>query len=414
MKRASLLLALATLAPSVASAQRATLESTDSLFDFSRQAQVFGEVSMFDEGRRLRAHDLERESAASWLPWGLVSMSDAPTVEPSFRLAYRFLLLDSLDFQGDAFGDRIVSTAHVVDLDIRYRTMVDIGDWYPGGVELELGGGAEIIANRLASAQTPDFAGDVGFGDETTPFVYGTEWQGAGTLFARFGPFFRWQSKLMFQDRSAVDPRNVSLDGRGALVFPDRADRSGFELALLDRFEVMGIGLIGEVQHGPSIWNFSEMLMAGLKEKVYIPQIASVVEAGVKSFDGFSTNLVELAVTVPNFPYFEVPVNVGGRMGFDGQFYSARAGFSVSVFRAEGTVQLVNRRQEPDKVFGFGVGFGGLTELLADEESAPMPIDAELAVYYNYLDHLDQLPGLRGTLFFTARIVGQYFSGAAQ
>lgn len=400
---------LSSLASAGAQAQRGRFEDTDAVFEFSRQAVVFTDLTLFRESQSVAFLDLEREIERSWLPWGLVTLEQGPEAMPRFRLKYSFLLLHPLDYVGPVFGDRLAAMAHVVEGGGVYKTTVDVGDWYPGGIELEIGGGGEVLFSRLASTQTPDLNQYEGFDEDTSPFVYGTEWVGSAYVYARFGPFLRWQSKLRFNKRDAVDPGRVSLDGRGALVFPERDDRGGISLALFDRFEIAGIGLAGELQHGEDAWNFEQMLMAAISEKILVPQINTSFELGVRGFDGFSTNLVELDVAYIDLPEIGWVASAGGRLGFDGQLYSARAGFTYLHFRGELTMQLVNRYGESDRALGFGVGVGSLARILIETEGKPPPFDFELAVYYDYLDHLDQMPGLRGTLFVTGRVVGQAF-----
>lgn len=399
---------LALALPQTSFAQRETFTDTSAIFDFSRQAVVFTDITLFRELGPLVWVDLDEEIENSWLPWGLVSIGEAPPIEPAAQLKYSFLLLHPLDYVGPVFGDQIAAMAHVVEANGVYKTMVDIGDWYPGGVELSVGGGAEVLFSRLASTQTPNLQEDIGFTKPTSPFVYGTEWVGSARLFARFGDFVRWQSKLRFQKRSAINPGSVSLDGRGALRFVDRDDRAGIQLSLFDEFEIAGVGLAGEVQHGESAWNFKEMLMAGIREKILVPDWSTTFELGVKGFDGFRTNLVELNVAYLNLPDTEFIVSAGGRVGFDGQMYSARAALTYENIKAEGTLQFTNRYGEPDRTFGFGIGVGGIARFFMGSGEPP-PGDIELAVYYNYLDHLDQMPGLRGTLFITGRAMGQLF-----
>lgn len=406
--RAFIALGLLLGLPNVGWAQRETFNDTSAIFDFSRQAVVFTDVTLFRELAPLISLDLREAEASTWLPWGLISIGEAPPVDPTFQLKYSFLLLNPLDYSGPVFGDQIAAMAHVVEAGGVYKTNLDVGEWYPGGLDLEIGGGAEILFSRLASTQTPDLNKDIGFTKKTSPFVYGTEWVGSVRLNARVGEFLRWQSKLRFQKRSAINPGSVSLDGRGALRFVDRDDISGVQLALFDEFEIAGVGLAGEVQHGESAWNFKQMLMAGIREKILVPKLSTTFELGFKGFDGFSTNLVELNVAYLNLPEAELIISAGGRLGFDGQMYSARAAITYENIKAEGTLQFTNRYGEPDRTFGFGVGVGGIARFFMKSDDPP-PGDVELAVYYNFLDHLDQMPGLRGTLFITGRAMGQVF-----
>ncbi len=390
-----------------AHAQRGTFSGTDQVFDFSRQAVVFTDLSLFGEVGALAWIDIEQASKNTWLPFKMIALGEAPPVDPTIRMKYSFLLLNALDYEGPVFGDKIASMGHLVEGGGVYRTNLDIGQWYPGGLDVEFGGGAEVLFSRLASTQTPNLDEDIAFTEQTSPFIYGSEWVGSTYFQAKFGPFIRWQSKLRFQRRRSVDPGRVSLDGRGALVL-GRDDRSGIKLSLFDRFEIAGIGLAGEVQHGDSAWDFKQMLMAGVREKFLIPDLGTTVEFGVKGFDGFSTNLVEL-----NFAYIDLPradyvISGGGRLGFDGAPYSARFGIMYENYKVEGTLQLVNRYGETDQLWGFGVGLGGISRFFV-KEPGPPPFDFELAVYYNYLDHLDQMPGLRGTVFVTGRMIMQGF-----
>lgn len=404
---AATLLALAL--PQAASAQRETFGDTGAVFEFSRQAVVFTDLTLFRETHAVAYLDLKEEIASTWLPWDLVSVGRGPEGEPWFRLKYSFLLLHPLDYQGPIFGDRLAAMGHVVEGGGVYKTMVDVGDWYPGGVELEVGGGGEVLFTRLASTQTPDLQQEISFTENTSPFIYGTEWVGSAYLYARFGPFLRWQSKLRFNKRNAVNPGQISLDGKGALAFPERDNQGGVELSLFDQFEIAGVGLAGEVQHGEDAWNFKQMLMAGIREKILVPQINTSFELGFKGFDGFSTNLMEFNVAYYDLPEFGWLANAGGRLGFDGKPYSARLGLTYMQFRGELTMQFTNRFGEPDRALGFGLGVSGVLRFFMDTKGKPPPTDMELAVYYNYLDHLDQMPGLRGTLFVTGRFLVQAY-----
>lgn len=401
------LVMLSLVLSSAAFAQRGTFSGTDEVFDFSRQAVVFTDLSLFGEVGALAWIDIDEASENSWLPYHMVAIGAAPPVDPTFRMKYSFLLLNALDYKGPVFGDRIASIGHLVEAGGVYRTNLDIGEWYPGGLDVEIGGGAEVLFSKLASTQTPNLDDDIGFTKPTSPFDYGSEWVGSTYVQARIGPFLRWQSKLRFQRRRSVDPGRVSLDGRGALVL-GRDDRSGVKLSLFDRFEIAGIGLAGEVQHGDTAWNFKQMLMVGLREKFLIPDLGTTVEFGVKGFDGFETNLVELNVAYIDLPRADYVISGGGRLGFDGAPYSARFGIMYENFKVEGTLQLVNRYGETDRLLGFGVGLGGISRFFI-EEPGPPPLDFELAVYYNYLDQLDQMPGLRGTVFVTGRALVQGF-----
>lgn len=395
----ALLIAATSAVPDAALGQRQPLRSSDSLFDLSRRAVVFTETSLFREQDELFDLDLEAALAESWLPFDLISLSKNPRQPSTFELRYSFVLMNPVEFVGSAFADRMTVQGHLFELNLASETKVDLGPLT--GVPLQFGGGARALFSRATSQTAPDLSGSFDFEDSLDPFVYGNEVLGTVHAFARLGSFLRWQSRLFFQRRRSVDPSQVSLDGRGVLSFPARDDQTGLSVALFDEFEILGIGLAGEVQHGASLWNFKEMLMAGVKEKVLIPSARMTVEAGVKGFDGFSTNMAEL--NLGYVPDMELAITGGGRLGFDGRVYSARVGVAYHWVKAEGTVQLVNRRGEPDRLFGVGVG-ASLRGLMEKEKGDRSGLDGELAIYYNYLDHLDQVPELRDTFLIMGRV----------
>lgn len=392
-----------------AHAQGQVFRSTDSLFDFSRRAVVFTEGSLFREYVEVLGLDLEQAERDSWLPFGMISLSDRPREPSVFDFKYSLVVLTPLEFQGTSFVDQMTIQGHLFEVSGAYQTRFSLGDGVLRDIPLQLGGGANVLYSRISSNLVPDVSEPFDSDGELEPYVYGGEVVGTVHAFARLGSFLRWQSRLFFHSRSAADPRNISLDGRGGLVFPTRDDRGGLDFALFDQFEILGIGLAGEVQHGPSLWNFNEMLMAGLRERILIRDWGLRLDLGVKGFDGFTTNLVELNVGYISLPEMNGAITGGGRLGFDGRFYSARLSLALEMFKGEATVQIVNRRGEEDLLFGFGLGvtLGGIRDALDERGTRDREaylFDAELAVYYNYLDHLDQVPAMRDTLFIMGKL----------
>lgn len=387
----------------------AELNEVPSLFNIGRQAIVLGRDPFL---RPFVEFDAGLKQAPRLLPksiWPMASRRFADDYYYKIGLQYNFL--SPYSYRGEIISDTVTMNTGNFTLDY-YDIPVDDH----GIMLLDLGFDLTYMhihsreeKEKNAHNTKPSWLfGLISTGEdkyivEEDSLSYGSQFQGRMSVGTVFYKAFGFKSNLYYDVTKWQNPDRRYIDSRGDLAFYDEAsEESNRRIALFDKFELYDLGFFIELLHGEEIWNTADAQYIAFTERLNIDLINTYFEFSYKAFNAWAARYIEpkIGFILDESGGEIVALEAGTRLTpREGRATAYRGSLLMSdgilQYRYEMTYLLEDTtgREVNRTGHGVGLGYGGLDGVF------------ELAYYYNYMNHVDLVPGLTDVHFFKA-----YFS----